>query len=345
MRKNGMFLVCALALAFLSCGADDAWVARINGKQKITLQDYREEFNVFARKSGLSKDDVTRFYGSDDEKLAFLNKMIEKELIYLEALTMKLDTNKTVITAINEQCASQVVQYYALSLVGGSNMIISDAEKRAAFDEMKGRIPNGAAIRYEDVKRQIESLVQQKKMTEMYRTIIESAKKEFNVTVDLSKDTIAEVGGVKILRSMVEDKIQKLEDNGLIPPGNRDRVRLDVANDLVGTELLKLKSKKAGYWETPEGKTVYRLAKKQVLVEEYLLQRMKPLIKETTDAEIDRMGDYAAQYGIANLPYTEQRKRLAMIVKQGKMQRIQEYIVKTLIEENRIEKKAEVIRE
>lgn len=339
--------VCA-AVILMSC-TGGPWVARIDGGHTISLADFRDEFKSFARISGLTAADTERFYDSEDEKREFLSKMIDKEVIYLAALKDKIDTNAQVKKTLLEQTENQIVQFYAYSLIG-TNAQVTEAETMAAFRELSPRLAmmnGGRPVAYQSVQREITGMVAQKKLTEKYKEVVDAAKKEFNVVVDAAKDPVITVAGVtNISKTEVDERVKKLEDAGVVPAERRGEIRTMTIENLAGLTALKLKAKKTGFWTGADAKTASRLATKQVLIEEYLSRKMKNVSAEPTDAELDQINAvYGKQYGLDQMPYGEQRKRLIMMAKQIRVGQQQKAIVDGLKEGRRIEKKVEAIRQ
>ncbi|MEK6794457.1 MAG: hypothetical protein AABZ39_06755 [Spirochaetota bacterium] len=337
-----------ISIWLVSCSGGP-WVARIDGNHPITLSDFRDEFKSFARISGLTKSDIERFYDNEDEKREFLAKMVDKEMIYLAAIKEKIDTNASVKKTLLEQTENQIVQFYAYSLIG-TNANVTEAETMAAFRELSPRLAmmnGGRPVAYQSVQREITGMVAQKKLTEKYKEVVDAAKKEFNVVIDAAKDPMIVAAGVtNISKAEVDEKVKKLEEAGVVPAERRGEVRTLTIENIAGVTALRLKAKKTGYWNGAEAKTAARLARKQVLIEEYISRRMKNVPAEPTEAELDQINAvYGKQYGLDQMPYGEQRKRLIMMAKQIRVGQQQKAIVDALKESRRIEKKVEAIKQ
>lgn len=265
MKRNRLFLILALAVSLSHCTKKEEKpqvLARIENRT-ITIEDFRREI-----------ESLPEFFKpllvEPKAKKEFLGKLIDREILILEAEKVGIDKREDVMRKIEECRRGVILEAFISEIMAGKDEV-TDEEAKKYYDEHKEEFQLGERIRVRHiVVKTLEEAQEIKKRLERGEDFAELARK-------YSISPAAKWGGDLgyIQRGQVGKEFEKAAFS-LKKPGDIS----DIVKTTFGYHIIKLEDRKPPQqlsFEEVKDKIKNRLKeeKRSKILEEYLKKAKK----------------------------------------------------------------------
>ncbi|MDA8174300.1 MAG: SurA N-terminal domain-containing protein [Nitrospiraceae bacterium] len=164
--------------------ASGDYIAKVNGAI-ITVQDYKEELSAVPEQ--------LRGAIAGENGKEFLNQLINKELLYQEAVKKGLDKDPKLAKAIADFKKLQMVRMLVEDQIE-NKVSVSDQEVKSFYDENKDKLPKikGKTVPFDRVKDQLNQYLLQKKQEKAFNKYMDGLKQAAAGKIEINEKALKE---------------------------------------------------------------------------------------------------------------------------------------------------------
>lgn len=280
------------------------WVAKIDDSFIITTDDFKNEFNYFAKSSGVSSETIDSFYSDKEEVESFLDTLINTKLIYLQAVEKGYLEKEAVKQGYEVLVENKLLEYYLLSILDIDKLSPSDYEAKQYFNDNEESIKQmagGQEVSYEAVENDIKTMLVQENLMEEMKNILNATKEMYGIKVTKNPSSSVAVridynGGQKQIKSdKLDEQVNALEEAGLVDSllesgriDSSDDLKEGILDSLINNKILSIRAEEDGFLRGSEAQAIRDLLKSKIVVQAYISDKIKSQIKEPSPEQIDK---------------------------------------------------------
>lgn len=360
MFKYKIFILLIIILTFFNTAYsnENEWIMKITDKngnmiKEMTKSDYKTEVSNFITLRGLSTNIADIFITNESERWAFINQIIEQELIYYKAIKEGYDEDESIISNVNKLLDDQISQLYAKETLDENILKITDKEKRDYWNKEEQRIralyQGDGPLTYDKVEREIEYAIAQERLRDEYERIVNDAKEKYNIEASYnSNPAIVIENDYKVPLKDFEDSFDlTIKQSGQnLSSALLLEAKQNMFNSFLAKHILIYEAKKNGFYNTKKVKDLEEFLQKSAIVQSYLTEKLRKNIPASTEVEIQRAYEkYGSSYGIDGMPFEDAQRSLDTLVKEEKFRLEYSILLNNMRYENSIEKRLELLDE
>lgn len=180
MKRNAKLFLVVVGMFVWGCTSQPS----PDEKTLVTINEFHLKSSEFQRLLAMDMERDRDFKLTDASKMAYLNEIIQKEVLIQEAKRLKLDRKANFIRTIERYWEATLIRNL-MELRGAEieqRIVVSQTEIRGHYDELKQKSQGLAPL--VDIEKDLINEIKEAKKTAMFKTWVDELRGDAKVQIN-----------------------------------------------------------------------------------------------------------------------------------------------------------------